>query len=369
MNRLPDSFRWAGLVLLWFLSGQLMARDARDISELQAGGHLKVTASLAPAGNIVPGEKVTLSLKIATDSWFSGGTRISLPEVPGLVILQTEQFASNASESRGGKNWVIQRWSLDVYPQRAGEFTLPPFAARVKLNDGEGAEVEGKVFSPPLDFTVTVPDSLAELEQGAEQWVAAPAFEVRQSFDKSLDNLRVGDAFEREIIFEASDVLAMMLPAFGAEAIPGLAAYPSPPSLNNSNNRGETRASRSQRISYVVETGGSYQLPARDFFWWDTTSDQLRLLSLPATEFTVGAGLADATKATGKLPDISPRQVLVGALGLAVFAGLLWLAWKLVPRLPLTRFRAGLARLWRKARDLRKPALPQNLNPGSSAGD
>ena len=51
-------------------------------------------------------------------TWFTGGTRIRLPEVPGLVILQTEQFASNASERRGDQNWVLQRWTLDVYAQR-----------------------------------------------------------------------------------------------------------------------------------------------------------------------------------------------------------------------------------------------------------
>jgi len=60
----------------------------------------------------VPGQKVTLTLEIATDRWFAGGTRIGIPEVPGLVILQTEQFASNASETHNGRpgQYSAGRW-------------------------------------------------------------------------------------------------------------------------------------------------------------------------------------------------------------------------------------------------------------------
>ena len=132
------------LSLVLLVAAPLLAAGEEDISDLKAAGHLQIDASLAPGDNIVPGQKVVLTVKIATDTWFSGGTRISLPEIPGLIILQTEQFASNASESRGGRNWVVQRWSLDVYPQRAGDFTLPPIAARVKVSSGAGGDVEGE---------------------------------------------------------------------------------------------------------------------------------------------------------------------------------------------------------------------------------
>ena len=105
---------------------------ATTLEDLQAAGHLEVTASIRPDGTLVPGQKLSLILEVATDRWFSGGTRIRIPEVPGLVIVQTEQFASNASENRRGQSWVVQRWTLDVYPQRAGEFSIPPLRLQVQ---------------------------------------------------------------------------------------------------------------------------------------------------------------------------------------------------------------------------------------------
>jgi len=349
--------------LLVLLVCQATIARTSPLSALHESGRLLIASSLNPETGLVPGQRVTLTLEIATDRWFSGGTRIGIPEVPGLVILQTEQFASNASENRDGQNWVVQRWTLDIYPQRAGEFTIPPLTAKIKVNAGDAGDLEGELMSAATHLSISTPKSLAQ----AEHWVAAPAYAISQRFDRSLEDLQVGDAFEREILVEAEDVMAMMLPAFNAEKMPGLAAYPSPPVLNNNNNRGQARASRSQRISYVVEAEGQYRLPARDYFWWNTTSGQLELLSLPATEITAGGASAAKTGIT--MPDVSLRQLVTFLLGFVLLAGLLWLARTWLPRLPLAGIARTLSGLWQHLRALRKPALPERLNPGNSAGE
>lgn len=336
--------------------------SGNSVEELQASGHLELSSSLTPATGIVPGQKASLNLKIATDRWFTGGTGITIPEVPGLIILQTEQFASNASETREGQSWVVQNWTLDVYPQRAGEFTIPPIPVQVKVNSSEYGDVRGKLLSQPTRFDATIPEGLVQ----AESWVAAPSFTVRQSFDRSLDELEVGDAFEREIEFEAADVMAMMLPTVTPRELQGLAAYPSPPALENNSNRGQSTATRTQQVSYVVEAEGEYVLPGQEYFWWDTQEAKLKLLSLPTTTITVGAGVT-ATENTG--PSIAPRQLLTGLAGLVLLAGFGWLLYKWLPRLPLARFNAAVSALWRQLQALRKPALPARLNPGSSAGE
>ena len=335
-----------------------------NLQALVSAGQLQIDAKLTPAGLVVPGQKLTLTLKIATDRWFSGGTRIKLPEVPGLVILQTEQFASNASERRGNQNWVIQRWTLDVYPQRAGDFTIPPIAARLKVNGGDG-DVEGSLTSPPVDVTVSLPASLADVTQ----WVATPDFSVEQRFDPPPEQLQVGDAFEREVVFAASDVMAMMLPSFEAEELAGLAAYPSPPVLDNSSNRGQTRATRSQRISYVAQADGEYLLPARDFFWWNTEREELQVLTLPATAIIIGAGAASQGDERSTTLRITPIQLLLAGAAVVLLILALWLARKLLARLPLAPLVAAISAGWKILQELRKPALPERLNPDSNAGE
>ncbi len=351
--------------LLALVACRIDAASPPTVTELQQAGRLEVASTILPADNIVPRQKLRLVLEIATDRWFTGGTRIVVPEVPGLVILQTEQFASNASENRRGQSWVVQRWSLDVYPRRDGEFTIPPVRLRLQVNAGEAGDIEGELTSPPVRFRAQAPVDL----QQTGQWVAAPAFSVSQRFDRELADLTVGDAFSRDIVFEASDVMAMMLPDFEVDETTGLAVYPAPPQLEDSSNRGETQARRSQRISYVAEAEGRYILPGGEFAWWDTGTNRLQWLSLPDTEIFVGLGGVADTGTELVLPRMTREQRLKLLGGLILFSGALWLAWWLLPRLPLARFRRELLRVWRLLADLRKPALPARLNPGSTAGE
>jgi BatD DUF11 like domain len=335
---------------------------ATSVEDLQKAGHLRIDSELTPDTGLVPGQRVALTLTVATDTWFTGGTRIEIPEVPGLVILQTEQFASNASETRDGQNWVIQRWTVDVFPQRAGDFTIGPVPMQIQVNAREAGNVSGTLRAPAQAFTVSIPASLGE----AEHWVAAPEFRVSQSFNRALEDLSIGDAFEQEVVFEASDLLAMMLPGYSVDKQPGLAAYPAPPTLDNSNNRGQTLASRHIRISYVIEQAGQYVLPARDYYWWNTQKAKLELLSLPETRFDV-AGTAPSQQTSNAAYSISRQQwlVLIVAVTLVLVTG--WLANVFLPRLPISGWRMRLSDQLQRLRDLFKPALATRLNPGSNA--
>ena len=355
------------LIALTLFTGlfQLSAWSA-TVAELQTAGHLEISSALHPAQVIVPGQRVELSITIATDTWFTGGTRLEIPEVSGLVILQTNDFASNSSESRNGQTWVVQRWALDVYPQQAGNFILPPIAARIKVSDEDANSVEGALHSPALHFQSIIPESLRR----AEQWVAAPTYTVSQSFDRELENLQIGDAIAREIVFEATDVMAMMLPALDAENLPGLAAYAEPSALSNSSNRGDTTARRVEQITYVVEARGQYQLPARDFFWWDTRKGELQIRYLPAVDINVSVGSAVSSADAGllEIAGLYWRRVLLVAAGLVLFLGVGWLGYKRAKQFPLARVVQPIIKASRRLNQMRKPALPRNLNPDGSAG-
>lgn len=334
-----------------------------DIAALLDNGNLTVASTITPDSDVVPGQKLKLTLEIATDTWFSGGTRIGIPEIPGLVILQTEQFAANASERRAGQTWVVQRWTLDVYAQREGSFIIDGISLQLKVNGGSAGNLEGEVLSPAVGFNAAIPQAL----QQAPSWVAAPQFSVKQQFDRDLEGLVPGDAFERTIAFTGSDLMAMMLPTFTPEEFEGLAAYPAPAQLDNSNNRGEMLASRTQVISYVVETPGDYLLPALDYFWWDTRSGELQLVSLPATQIHIAGSVAATAKKTGKRLDKGQIAGIFGALlALAILA---WALLRYRPWRQLPLVTEPAARFWCLLQSLGKPALPEHLNPGSNAGD
>ena len=334
-----------------------------ELEQLLADGKLTIKSRLDHRGILVPGQRAKMIIEVATSNWFNGGTRIRLPEVSGLVILQTDQFAANASETRNGTTWVVQRWTIDLYPQRAGDFTVPPMTLTLKVNGGELGNLEGEATSPALAFSVSLP---ASLEQ-ADFWVASPDYSVEQEISRATDALRPGDAFERHISFKASNVLAMMLPEVSDARQSGLAAYPAPPQLENSNNRGQSLGKRVQTISYFAEQPGKYVLPAQEFFWWDTRSEALKVLSIPAIEVVVAGAASQASAASsGEEVSLSWQVLLSSALTLLglMAAGMLLNRYRPWHQLP-----PPVTALWQHLLALRKPALPRRLNPDSSAGD
>lgn len=338
-----------------------------SLAQLQSEKHIEISAQLIPFTDIAAGQRAELIINIATDRWFAGGTRFEIPEVNGLVIIQTNNFASNSSENRKGQSWVMQRWSLDVFPQRSGTFMIPPIDVRLNINDEAAGEVKGILQSPSLTFQASVPEALAN----AQHWVAAPTYTVSQSFDRELTDLKTGDAIERTIVFEATDVMAMMLPSWQQESLPGLAVYPQPPSLSNTNNRGSMIARRVEHITYIVEEPGQYQLPARDYYWWDTREGELQIRFLPAVDITVGeTAEKNIDRAKSKiLANVNPKELMVSSALLALFIGLCWFIYRRLPRIPLARITGPIKRGWQHLNRMRKPALPSTLNPESSAGE
>ena len=350
--------------LLLLLAPQISAGATPPSAQaLIDSGHLQISSDITPESGAVPGQKMQLHIQVATDRWFSGGTRITAPEVPGLVILQTEQFANNASENRHGQSWVVQRWTLDVYPQQAGSFSLGPVALAVSVNTEQGT-VKGKVQAPAVQFEVNLPKALEQLPH----WVAAPEFSVTQRFDHSLQGLEVGDAIEQSIHLEASDVLAMMLPPYPAPSFEGIASYPAPPKLQNRSNRGQSVAMRTETISYVLQQGGHYQLPAREFYWWNTQTRQLSVIELEAVDFEVGGDAgAVQTQATTEKDSKYSVKLIAFALLFALIAAVLCLAViTLLRKLPRQRLAQWLRHCADSMAQLRKPALPARLNPVST---
>ena len=159
----------------------------------------ELSAELLPSTPVVPGERVRVLLTIATPRWFTSGTRIRLPEVPGLVLLQNQEFASNATERRGDESWTVQRWSIDAFATRAG--TSHNSADRGNgLGFGWRREATEllSLTTQPLKVTVEIPPELRELDE----WIASPAVSVHQTVNQTGE-VAIGGAIKRSIRIKA----------------------------------------------------------------------------------------------------------------------------------------------------------------------
>jgi len=237
---------------------------------------------LEPNGQAFVSQQMNLYIEVSTESWFASGTRIGNLEVDGAVVLRREQFAVNSSRRVEGKQWTTQQWMLTLYPQRAGNFFVPVVTVDVTVTDLAQQPLSLSLTTKPLSFVASYPENLDK----RVDFIAAPTFQVTQTFDKELSNvgiqLSVGDSLNRTITINASNMAAMMLPEVTFSAEEGLAAYQQSAVVNDKVNRGDYLAERIESVTYVVEEEGSYYLPALSFLWWNLSSNSLQKITLPA---------------------------------------------------------------------------------------
>ena len=367
----PASYRrrWSRRWLPFWLaascaSAGTAAAQNDELGQLISQGQLAISSDITPNDSVVPGQRVKLIIKVATSRWFTNGTVIQTPEVPGLIILQNQDFAANATEQRDGQSWTIQRWSLDVFATAAGAFTIPAIPVTVSVSTGPGDSSQGTVLAPSTLLTA----ALAEPLEDIDQWVASPQLSLTQSLEGLTEDgtVEVGTAIGRQISIKAEQVMAMMLPAPVVEAVRGLQVYSEPPTLRSISNRGQLSAERRDVLIYIATDPGQTELPEVSVQWWNTEKQSLSQLILPAIPITV----TGAPNLIGHWPYyllLASKLIAVTAV-----AALLW-RWAWWPRRVLGRLTAVANQTagWLRQRwlHIRSPALAIRLNPDGSAGE
>ena len=306
-----------------------MTVSATTLDELLQADKVQIKTWIEPSEGIVARQQVNLQIEVATDKWFSGGTRIGHFEIKDAIVLQREQFALNSTRGEGDITWTVQQWTLVVYPQRSGSFQIPSIPLTLSIA-GENLEViTGKTETQPMIFSAELPAAL----QDKQDWVATADFEVNDSFDKSFEELKPGDALIRTIRMSASNLPAMMLPKVLIIDIPGIAVYAKPPRLTDKVNRGDYLAERIQEFTYVFENPGEFELPAETFYWWNLETQSAETVTLPTQTLVItglpgqSAGRRESSQ-PGLYDKLKNNLSLILQAGLAVVLLLvaLWLA-------------------------------------------
>ncbi|MDG1065837.1 MAG: hypothetical protein P8O91_06450 [Luminiphilus sp.] len=321
---------------------------------------VEIGARLIPAEGAVPGQRIKLEVTVATPRWFTAGTRIKLPEVPGLLLLQNQDFAANATERRDGESWTVQRWFIDVFATRPGTLIIPPLKVSVSVSKSPSEAVASTLETQALTVITDIPPALV----GLKQWVASPSVTLIQTIDGSLDTY-LGAAINRRITIKADDVMAMLLPRTTSQSEPLLQMYPEPPVLRNRSNRGSLTASRSDRISWIAGAPGVAEIPGVVVNWWNTESQKLQILTTEPLSISI----------SGELPP-RPASKMETAKALFYAATILllgFLSWRLIASkqlAPLGKARGLLLqtgqRLWTAVKG---SSLPHGLNPWRNTKD
>ena len=287
--------------------------SATSLQDLHQTDRVRLKSWIEPHENIIARQQIKLQIEIATDKWFSGGSRIGNVEIKDAILLQREKFGLNSSRNEDGVSWTVQQWTLVIYPQRDGLFEIPAIPVHLSIAGDNLEPVVGELQTEPFSFTANFPEPLFEEMLEKTGWIATGRFSVDERFDQSFDDLNPGDAIVRTISMSAFDLPAMMLPSIIPDNFQGIAVYTKPPQLTDKVNRGTYLAEKSQVITYVFEKPGDYELPKQSFYWWNTETETFETIELDARVMKVHE-IVDLADNGTSVPTIDWQQTLTSLI-------------------------------------------------------
>jgi len=325
---------------LWFAACMLLG----GLSAIASEG-TRVTLLPPEGGEYWAGERIDFSIELIAQGQFSGASRFDFPRLESAILLQVSRRPVLDSRVILGETYVVQRHSFALYAQRGGRLTVPGIGVRF----GSKSRYDRPVVEHALSTDELVLDISAP--SGAEPGrpiVAASHLLAEENWKPVPAAASVGDALTRSIRLTADGVPSMLLPAIRFAAPEGVAVYPEEPELRDEMDRGAFRGERVERVTYVLERAGEFELPAIRIRWWDTDVDAWQSREFPAVKIEVAVrsasdDLSDADEA-GASAERSPVEwTILAVLGVALFA--------LASRMLQPTLRA-----WRAARDAAEPA-------------
>lgn len=329
MIRRHDPPRRLGLLLLLLSLLLALAAGVAHAQSADAAAQLRAEARMAPGGPLMAGATSVLQVDVLTSTWFTQPPQLPALDVPGALVSGPSGQATIIRATIGGVAYNGLRFSYLVSPVAAGPLRIPVIHVSAQVGQA----------SAPLAAQTRALELRAAGPPGglAGHALAASAVQAAQQIQFSAQPPAVGDRVSRVITIEAQGAQAMLIPPPVAAVVPGLKLYPSDPQLApiSDSRGGFVGGRRVDRLDYVIERAGAYELPAVEIRWWNIAANKEERAELPAQRFEAQAGAAYQTPFSVEqdLRDMGRRAqlripegwlALGGGLAVAALAG--WLA-------------------------------------------
>ncbi|MCP4403325.1 MAG: protein BatD [bacterium] len=263
--------------------------DPRDPSKDASESNpepVMISTSLKPGEQVYVGQRLEFQVTVMTDSWFSKAPQFPEFDVPNTITLKPNNATINSTTRIKGATYAVQSQPYFIYPQRAGQYTIPSLQVRLTVA-GQGGKPASEITlsSEEVTFTAQMPEEAAAA--GLSTLIVTPRLTVEQQFDRDLASLKVGESLTRTISMSVEDSVAMLLPPLQFDPIEGVSVYPAQPQVTDESYRGNYTAKRIESVTYLLEKTGDYSLPEITVYWWNSNNEKLHQEVLPAIDFTV----------------------------------------------------------------------------------
>jgi hypothetical protein len=209
------------------------------------------------------------------------------PEFTGAEVLVEAASDERSYEAvLNGRAYSVVERAYAIFPQESGEISISParFEARV-LRDGR---ITGrKIFESEARTIKVKPIPPPPTDYPNAAWLPAKNVTISEDWSREPDELRAGEPISRDVTVSALGQLQTQIPVMHAPDVPGLNVYPDKPVLDRTLENEGIRGLRTDQYAMIGVAGGTVTLPKLELPWWDITTGEWRVASLPARSLTI----------------------------------------------------------------------------------
>ncbi len=191
------------------------------------------------------------------------------------------------------QRYEVREKNYLLFPQKSGQLDLPAlkFSGTV-IDSSKRRRVRVRETSEGITLNVNPPPA----SFSGDVWLPATSLHLSEKWDRTPDDLKVGDSVTRTVEIQALGLLASALPPLPATQSTHFKVYPDQPQTETVEHDGGAQSLRRETRALVAVQPGELTLPEVRVPWWDTVNNLERVAVLPARSLSVTGLAARASK-------------------------------------------------------------------------
>ncbi len=270
-KKMSRTFKYIALLFL-------LTAVTKTYAQVDAFANIRLNRSEA-----FPKQPIKATITVYTATWFTQPLDIDNLQVANSFVIPFKRTLSTMHEI-GGKKYASLEFYYLIYPYERGDYTIPSINIRMETPPaGDFKGIAHTVSTKPLKFSVLpIPKQF-----DGKEWFVAKNVRLSQSWDHPLNNLKVGDVIERTVTIDANGTLPNFVPELSFEDVPFGSVYVKAPQLKDRRTNQDVNGTRIEKVIYLLEEKGEFDLPGITVDWWDPYSQKALFRTMEATRLSI----------------------------------------------------------------------------------
>jgi len=213
----------------------------------------------------------------------------------GEVLVKKLGEDSQYETRRSGKRFIVIERKYALFPQQSGTITIEAlnFQAQVRENGrtrfdsffNQGRTKIKRLRSKTIKLDVKpIPNTFK-----GKNWIPAKQLILKDSFADKLPKFKVGEPVTRTLTLSADGLTVGQIPEFMKfrKNTDKFKQYTDQPKLDEEMTSQGLKSIRQEKIAIIPSKAGEYTLPAIEIPWWNTETNQMDIIKLPARTIKV----------------------------------------------------------------------------------